>query len=123
MLTQFCSHVDAVRQKGGRGDHHDGWLYNLFGFDVVLDRSSDSAVRLLEINSFPAIAGGTMGQPSLRPLYARLVDDTLRLLAPILDAAEAEAAAVAGATVAEAKSQRMTSVMMERLGGFVDVRI
>ena len=40
---------------------------------------------LLEVNVFPAIAAGTMAAVP-RDIYARLVDDTLRLLAPILDA-------------------------------------
>jgi hypothetical protein len=62
---------------------HGGWLYNVFGFDVVFDGQSADAV-LLEVNVFPAIAGGTMGAVP-RDVYARLVDDTLRLLGPILD--------------------------------------
>jgi hypothetical protein len=60
-----------------------GWLYNVFGFDVVFEGPSADAV-LLEVNVFPAIAGGTMSAVP-REVYARLVDDTLRLLAPVLD--------------------------------------
>jgi hypothetical protein len=57
---------------------------------------------LLEINVYPAVAGGTMGAVP-RGIFARTVNDTLHLLAPILDNPQHPAA--------------------PPLGGFVDLAI
>lgn len=96
VLQQLCYYV-ASEHAAATAESH-GWYYNLFGFDVVLDRCAGTAggaggprvgtgpePALLEVNVFPAIAAGTMAAVP-RDIYARLVDDTLRLLAPILDA-------------------------------------
>ena len=71
------------RKEGDETGEHSGWLYNVFGFDLVLEGGTAEPV-LLEVNVYPAIAGGTMGGVP-RGVYARLVDDTLRLLAPVID--------------------------------------
>jgi len=75
---------EKLREGGGEEAAASGWVYNLFGFDLVLEGGTGEPV-LLEVNVYPAIAGGTMGGVP-RGVYARLVDDTLRLLAPVLDA-------------------------------------
>ena len=94
---------DGSNNSAGDDGSRGGWYYNLFGFDLVLERDTADAV-LLEVNVFPALAAGTVGAVP-RAVFSRLVDDTLRLLAPILDA-EGECAATPPA-----------------LGGFVDLRL
>jgi hypothetical protein len=103
VLERFCEHIHEERARQGGAPH--GWYYNLFGFDQVLEAGSryTNAPVLLEINVYPAIAGGTMGLVP-RDVYARLVDDTLHILSPILDCPES----AAGATPL-------------RLGGFADL--
>lgn len=52
-------------------------LYHLFGFDCIVDTSS--RVLLLEVNSYPAIASGTMAGVDVA-VYTRLMHDMLTLL-------------------------------------------
>ena len=75
---------DGSNNSAGDDGSRGGWYYNLFGFDLVLERDTGDAV-LLEVNVFPALAAGTVGAVP-RAVFSRLVDDTLRLLAPILEA-------------------------------------
>ena len=61
-------------------------LYGVYAYDIALD--SQGAPKLLEINSHPAIADGTMAAvPS--SVYTRLVTDVLSLVVlPALDGCE-----------------------------------
>jgi hypothetical protein len=58
-------------------------LYHLFGFDCMVD--AVGRVVLLEVNSYPAIASGTMCKVGVS-VYTRLVGDLVRLLVlPVAD--------------------------------------
>jgi hypothetical protein len=63
-------------------------LYHLFGFDCMADAAGQ--VVLLEVNSYPAIASGTMSKVDVA-VYNRLVGDLVRLLVlPVADGVAAE---------------------------------
>jgi hypothetical protein len=67
--------------------HPDVWvLYHLFGFDCVLDAAGQ--LLLLEVNSYPAVASGTMS--AVDPaVYTRLLRDSVNLLVlPLTDGVE-----------------------------------
>lgn len=55
----------------------DAALYHLFGFDCMLDASGHAV--LLEVNSYPAVASGTMSAVPTH-VYTRLVQDMVTLL-------------------------------------------
>lgn len=68
--------------------HLGAQLYHLFGFDCMVD--AVGKVVLLEVNSYPAIASGTMS--AVDPgVYSRLVRDMATLLVlPLTDGIKAE---------------------------------
>eukprot|EP01051_Picozoa_sp_SAG22_P003887 SAG22_NODE_197_length_15520_cov_116.311264_9_plen_483_part_00 len=127
-LERFCEHVAGERAAAAAGRQAAGgasstapgcvssWYYNLFGFDQVLEAGTGDAV-LLEVNVYPALAGGTMGAVP-RAVYSRLVDDTLQLLAPILDADGAEEA-----LRQDPSSPWSAGAPPPTEGGFVDLHI
>jgi hypothetical protein len=64
----------------------DAALYHLFGFDCMVDVSG--RVVLLEVNSYPAIASGTMSAVDTS-VYTRLLRDMVTLLVlPLTDGVE-----------------------------------
>lgn len=64
----------------------DAMLYHLFGFDCMVD--AWGRLVLLEVNSYPAIASGTMSGVDTR-VYTRLLGDMVTLLVlPLTDGVE-----------------------------------
>lgn len=65
-------------------------LYHLFGLDCVVEDASGRVV-LLEVNSYPAIASGTMSAVA-SVVYTRLLEDLVRLIVlPVADGVPAQA--------------------------------
>jgi hypothetical protein len=72
----------------------DAALYHLFGFDCMIDTAGHAV--LLEVNSYPAVASGTMSAVS-PAVYTRLVQDMVTLL--VLPRTDGDAAAAGGFTL------------------------
>jgi hypothetical protein len=76
--------IDAVHHVLLPAAVHPGVvLYHLFGFDCMVNTAGQ--VVLLEVNSYPAIASGTMCGVDVN-VYTRLIGDLVRLLVlPVAD--------------------------------------
>mmetsp|Transcript_17975 Transcript_17975/g.27827 ORF Transcript_17975/g.27827 Transcript_17975/m.27827 type:complete len:133 (-) Transcript_17975:1238-1636(-) len=71
-ITSLRQRVLAINSGLGTYAHPETQIYHLFGFDVICD--AEDQVWLLEVNSYPAIASGTMTGVPTR-VYNRLISD------------------------------------------------